>query len=51
MKISICSWCGQPFDIEEGEIEIDVCPDCEFLGNDSIGELDDDDLKFIRGDD
>ncbi len=49
-RISICSWCGQPFELDDNEPELDVCNECEFTDQDMIGEIDDDDLKFIKGD-
>ena len=49
-RISICSWCGQPFDSDDDEQETDVCGEC-FVITDEVGLIEDDDLKFIRGDD
>lgn len=48
-KISVCSWCGSAFEIEEGEQETDVCGECDFYDEDMIGEIDDDDLVFLKG--
>ena len=48
-RISICSWCGSPFDLEDEEQEIDVCGECNFYDESMIGEIDEDDLKFIKG--
>lgn len=49
-KISVCSWCGNPFEIEDGEPEEDVCKECDFYDPDLIGSIDDDDLMFLKGD-
>lgn len=49
MKISICSWCGSPFDIEDDEQETDVCQECIMIKDDDIGLLDDDDLVYLKG--
>ena len=48
-RISICSWCGSPFEIEDDEQETDVCQECVLIKDDDIGLIDDEDLKFIRG--
>jgi len=48
-KISICSWCGNAFEIDENEIEVDVCGECEFYDTDSIGMLNDEDLAYLKG--
>ena len=48
-KISVCSWCGNVFEIEENEIETDTCGECDFYDEDMIGEIDDDDLVFLKG--
>lgn len=48
-KISICSWCGQPFEIDENEAEVDVCGDCNFYDSDSIGMLEDEDFAYLKG--
>ena len=49
-RISICSWCGSPFEIEEGEIETDTCGECVFISDDEVGTLDDDDLVYLKSD-
>lgn len=48
-RISICSWCGQAFDLVDDEQETDVCGECDFYDEDMIGEIDDEDLLFLRG--
>lgn len=48
-KISVCSWCGSAFEIEEGEQETDVCGDCVMITDDEVGMLDDDDLSYLKG--
>ena len=48
-KISICSWCGECFEIEDDEPETDVCGECIFVQDDEVGLLDDDDLVFLKG--
>lgn len=50
MKISICNWCGSPFEIEEDELEVDVCGECVFITDDDVGLLDEDDLVYLRSD-
>ena len=49
-KISVCSWCGSAFEIEDDEQETDVCGDCVLITDDEVGMLDDDDLMFLKGD-
>ena len=49
MKISVCSWCGSVFDIEDDEQETDVCQECILITDDEVGSLDDDDLMFLKG--
>jgi len=48
-KISICSWCGTPFEIEDDEQETDVCQECILIKDDDVGLFDDDDLVFLKG--
>lgn len=47
-KISICSWCGTPFEIDENEDEVDVCGDCVYITEDNVGLLDDEDFGFLK---
>ena len=49
-KISVCSWCGTAFEIEDDELETDVCGDCIMITDDEVGLLDDDDLSYLKGD-
>ena len=49
-KISVCSWCGTAFEIEDDEQETDVCQECVLITDDEVGLLDDDDLMFLKGD-
>ena len=48
-RISICSWCGDSFEIEDDEPETDVCGECVFINEDEVGMLDDDDLSYLKG--
>ena len=48
-KISICSWCGTPFEIEDDEQETDVCQECILIKDDEVGLLDDEDLVYLKG--
>ena len=48
-KISICSWCGECFELDD-EPETDVCGECVFIQDDEVGTLDDDDLVYLKGD-
>lgn len=49
-KISICSWCGEAFEILDDEPETDVCGECVFINDDEVGMIDDDDLVYLKGD-
>ena len=49
-KISVCSWCGTAFEIEDDEQETDVCGDCVLITDDEVGMLDDEDLSYLKGD-
>ena len=48
-KISVCSWCGTAFEIEDDEQETDVCQECVLITDDEVGMLDNDDLMFLKG--
>ena len=48
-KISVCSWCGTAFEIEDDEQETDVCQECVLITDDEVGMLDNDDLTYLKG--
>lgn len=49
-KISVCSWCGNGFEIEDDELESDTCNECILITDDEVGLLDEDDLVYLKGD-
>jgi hypothetical protein len=48
-QIKLCNCCGEPYEVDDADVDFHVCFECNVEDIDSIGMLEDNDFTYLKG--